>query len=196
MSFLNPTFVEIFAHAVVNDKLGSPMFKRYVDSLPFKGNEKMLDLGAGSGVVSKHIARRLLTGGGKLTCLDISEAWLNIARKKMKYYSNVEYEVADIFSTKLQSESLDAVFIHFMLHDIEKGLRPDTIQAVSQKLKVNGRIFIKEPIKESHGMPPEEIRQLMKDAGLKEITYSISKSFIPGPAYTGLFEKQKFTVLQ
>lgn len=187
MSFLQPTTLEIFAHAVVYDRLGNKLFRSYVDNLPLNGNETLLDLGAGSGVVSKHLARRLLAGGGTLICLDISEPWLRIARKKMQDYSNVDYKFGDIFQVKLENQSLDAVFIHFMLHDIKKDQQLQTLIALNQKLKTGGKIYIKEPTKTGHGMQVQEIRSLMQQAGFKETSLTLTKS--PRASFEAVFYK-------
>lgn len=187
MSFINPGRLQIFAHAVVYDKLGAARFKTYVDSLPIKGNENILDLGAGSGNLSQYLAQKLEVGGGKLICLDMSAAWLKIARQKLKEYSHVEYEVGDIFQSNLEDNSLDAVFIHFMLHDVEKNLQAKTVMAVAKKLKNSGKVFIKEPIQKSHGIAPAEIHKLMEAAGLKEIESRLHKSW--RPTYAAVFLK-------
>jgi len=48
--------------------------------------------------------------------------------------------------------------------------------ALSHKLKEEGLIFIREPIKKSHCMPSEEIRILLSNAGLKETSHNETKS--------------------
>jgi hypothetical protein len=43
-------------------------------------------------------------------------------------------------------------------------------------LKKSGTLFIREPIKVSHGMPVEEIHTLLSTAGLDEEKHRINKS--------------------
>ena len=58
------------------------------------------------------------------------------------------------------------------------------MKVLSQKLKEGGLLFIREPIKKSHGMPVEEIRALLSDAGLNELEHKETKS-----EYIGKYQK-------
>ena len=58
----------------------APFYRSYVETLPLQDNEKVLDFGSGSGILSRHIASHLERGGGHLTCVDISSRWMKVAR--------------------------------------------------------------------------------------------------------------------
>ena len=111
-------------------------------------------------------------------------------KKKMKIYPNVEFKLGDISKIDIEDGSYDLVFVNFVLHDIEQSLRQKTVNALSRKLKDTGKFFVREPIRKYHGMPAEEIKQLMTQSGLKEIDYKIKKSFLEMPPnYAGMFVK-------
>lgn len=49
------------------------------------------------------------------------------------------------------------------------------IKSLASKLKPTGFVQLREPTKERHGMPVDEIRSLMKKAGLKESDSTVGK---------------------
>ena len=54
---------------------------------------------------------------------------------------------------------------------------------LAKLLNKNGKIFIREPIKESHGMPASDILTLFTNSGLKEIRSDSGKT-----EYKGIFK--------
>lgn len=189
MSITEPSSASIRLHEFFWLKLMKAYYRKFVDSFDLKGDEKVLDFGCGPGSTSKFIAQILEKGGGELTCLDLSPAWIERAKKHLSKFSNVEYYAEDIRSWEEKNNYFDAVAIHFMLHDIDKSERQEVVNTLAKKMKTGARLFIREPTKESHGMSPEEIRQLMLKSGLKENESKITKSFIMGNMCTGVFSK-------
>lgn len=160
----------------LKDLIGEPFFyKPYFTTFGLKGDETVLDFGCGGGVGSRCL-RKLLNKQGHLTCVDISNYWINKAQKRLKKYTNVECKSGDIRELDIPDNTYDAISIFHVIHDISPAERKDIVDAVSRKLKINGALFIREPIKESHGMPVEGIRTLLSDAGLKEIKHKVTKS--------------------
>jgi len=190
MDFKEPGFIRVALVICMTEIIGTSIYKKYVTSLNLKGNENVLDFGSGSGAASRYIAQHLLKGNGRLTCVDISKVWMKKIKKKMKIYPNVEFKLGDISKIVIEDGSYDHVFVNFVLHDIEQSLRQKTVNALSRKLKDTGIFFVREPIRKYHGMPAEEIKQLMTQSGLKEIDYKIKKSFLEMPPnYAGMFVK-------
>jgi len=189
MSFERPRRIEFFFDAMLNHGLGRSLYKRSAKEIGLEGNEEVLDFGAGSGALSRHVAEILLSGGGKVTCLDTSAAWTAIARKRLKKYRNIQFVVGDLRNLNIEAASFNVVVVHLVLHEIGREKRQGTVEALSRTLKDGGRLFIKEPTKVRHGVPTEEIRQLMTRSGLTETWFSISRSLHMGPLYTGVFGK-------
>jgi len=158
---------------ILEDKLkgllGGPLlYNPYFKTFELKGNESVLDFGCGGGAGSRCLAN-LLGKGGHLTCIDVSRYWIARARKRLAKYSNVECQSGDIRELDIPDSSFDVISTIHVIHDITPAERQDIVKALSQKLKAGGLFFIREPVKKSHGMPVEEIRALLSDAGLNEI---------------------------
>jgi 2-polyprenyl-3-methyl-5-hydroxy-6-metoxy-1,4-benzoquinol methylase len=149
----------------------------------------VLDFGCGPGSTSKFIAQILEKGGGELTCLDLSKAWIERAKKHLSRFSNVEYHAQDIRKWAEKDNYFDAVVIHYMLHDIDKSERQEVVRALAEKMKKGAKLFIREPTKEGHGMSPDEIRELMSKNGIEETDSKTTKSLMMGAMYTGFFSK-------
>ncbi|MGD9347528.1 MAG: class I SAM-dependent methyltransferase [Candidatus Aminicenantes bacterium] len=189
MSFTDPTKMTILVHEFFWFKVIKRYYRNFVDTLELKGDEKVLDFGCGPGAASKFIALKLAKGGGELTCLDISQKWIERAKKNLSRFSNVEYYVEDIRKWDEKNEFYDSVVVHVMLHDIAQKERPQVVKALSQKMKRGARLIIREPTKEGHGICPEEIRELMERNYLKEEKSEIVKRGLLGTMYAGHYRK-------
>ena len=164
--------------------VGEPfMYNPYVKTFGLKGDERVLDFGCGGGVGSRCLAN-YLNKGGHLTCVDISGYWMKKARKRLNKYSNVECRSGDIRELGIPDSSFDVISTMHVIHDIAPADRQDVAKALSRSLRAGGSFFIREPIKESHGMPPEEIRSLLAAAGLRETSSRQTKS-----EYMGKYQK-------
>jgi ubiquinone/menaquinone biosynthesis C-methylase UbiE len=188
LSDCDPHPYHVFFTAVVGCTILSPVYKRYVDQLGLAGGEWVLDYGSGSGSIARHIARRLLTGGGHLTCVDISPVWMDTTRKRLKKYPNVDFKLGDIATLDIEDGTYDAVVIHFVLHHVDKNVRVEKVSILSHKLKEGGRLFISEPTREQHGVSAGEIRRVMTAAGLHERGSRFTMSLM-GRVFEGVFEK-------
>ena len=189
MSITEPSKTSILLHEFFWLTLMKGYYRRYVESLNLKGTENVLDFGCGPGSTSRFIAQILEQGAGELTCLDLSSIWIERAKKHLSGFSNVEYYATDIRNWDKNDGYFDVVTIHFMLHDIEKSERSEIVRVLAKKMKPGGKLFIREPMKEGHGIPPEEIRNLMFKNGLNEIESKTAKTFIMGAVNTGIFAK-------
>ena len=162
---------------------GILLYNPYFKTFGLRGNEKVLDFGCGGGAGSRCLAN-LLEENGHLTCVDVSLYWIKKARKRLKKYSNVECKSGDIRELDVSDSSFDVISTIHVIHDIAPAAREDVVKTLSRKLKVGGTLFIREPTRQSHGMPVKEIQALMSYAGLKEIEHKETKS-----EYMGKYEK-------
>jgi len=182
IDFEHPSF--LFA---LEDKLrgllGGPFFySPYFKTFGLSGNEKMLDFGCGGGSGSRCLAR-LLNDSGYLTCVDVSSYWIEKAKYRLRRYSNVKCLAGDIRELDIPERSFDVISIFHVLHDIAPEERQSVADRLAKLLNKNGKIFIREPIRESHGMPVQEILSLLTGSGLKEIQSDLGKS-----EYKGVFK--------
>ncbi len=188
LSERDPHPLHVFFTTVVGYTILSPVYKHHVDQLGLAGSEWVLDYGSGSGRIARHIARRLLTGGGHLTCVDVSPVWMDAARKRLKKYPNVDFKLGDVAALDIEDGAYDAVVIHFVLHHVDKNIRVEKVSILSHKLKEGGKLFLSEPTREQHGVSAGEIRRVMAAVGLRERGSRFTRSLM-GKVFEGVFEK-------
>ena len=139
--------------------------------------------------LSQPIAERLARGTGHLTCVDVSRKWMRVVQKRLKAYSNVDFKLGDIVSLDVSDGTYDVVVMHHVLHHVDRLVRQEKVDALARKLKDGGRLFIREPTREGHGTPVDEIHARMSVAGLRERSVHMTRSFAMGQEYEGVFEK-------
>jgi len=184
IDFEHPSF--LFA---LEDKLkgflGGPLlYNSYFRTFELSGNEKILDFGCGGGAGSRCLAK-LLNDSGHLTCVDVSNYWIAKAKCRLERYTNVECLAGDIRKLDIPENSFDVISIFHVIHDIVPQERQSITDRLAKLLNKNGKVFIREPIKESHGMPVQEILSLLTNSGVKEIQSDVGKS-----EYKGIFKHE------
>jgi ubiquinone/menaquinone biosynthesis C-methylase UbiE len=168
MSFREPGRIETVMTRLATATVASGYYKHLVRDIGLQGNEKVMDFGSGSGMASRYIAERLSNGEGHLTCVDVSKVWIEVAKKRTKAFSNVDFKLGEIASLDIENGSYDVIIISFVLHDVDKNQRQGIVNEIVNKLKFGGRIVIREPTRSDHGMDPADLRNVMVDAGLTE----------------------------
>jgi len=175
VDFENPSFLFVLEDMLKNLIGGMLFYNSYYKTFGLKGNEKVLDFGCGGGTGAKYLMK-FLNKSGHLTCVDVAHYWINKAEKRLKKYPNVECKAGEIGELNIHDSSFDVISIIHVIHDIEPAKRQDKINILARKLKKDGTLFIREPVKKSHGMPVEEIQTLLSNAGLKEAEHTENKS--------------------
>jgi ubiquinone/menaquinone biosynthesis C-methylase UbiE len=140
-----PTFLEIFLTKLAFFFYGKSVYQAFADRLPLEGGERVLDFGCGMGTVAYYAAKRLPYG--HLTCLDISERWLNVCRKTLRSFGNITFLQWE--SPLLANESFDVAYCHFVLHDISESELERVIPALAKSLKPGGVLVFREPLNET-----------------------------------------------
>jgi ubiquinone/menaquinone biosynthesis C-methylase UbiE len=181
--FEHPSFHFVFED-VLKGFIGGPLlYDPYFKSFRLKGDERVLDFGCGGGVGSRSLLK-FLNERGHLTCIDTSGYWINKAKERLNRYGNAECGVGDIRQMKIPDSTFDIISVFHVIHDIPPAERRGTVKALSQKLKKDGTLFVRELIKESHGMPVQEILDLFSKEGLIETKRKETKS-----EYIGRFQR-------
>jgi len=158
------------------------IYNKYFGTFALEGNESILDFGCGGGAGSRCLIP-LLNNEGHLTCIDISNHWIERAKKRLNKYPNVECIRGDIRGLNIPNNSFDVISIFHVIHDIAPQERQSTVNALRDTLKPEGVLFLRERVHESHGMPTAEIRRLFANAGFVEIYRQESKQ-----EYIGRFQ--------
>lgn len=114
LSTYEPSPFEIKITLALGLTVLSPYYQHFVHGLNLRGDEHVLDFGSGSGICSRHIAACLQRGSGQLTCVDVSHGWIQVIRKTLRRYSNVNYHLGHITEIDLSDSAIDMVVIHFV----------------------------------------------------------------------------------
>ena len=184
-----PGRAEAFAARLFTNLLLGPLYRRYVDEMSLRGDERVLDYGCGSGAAARHLAKRLQAGGGHLTCMDVSERWQRTARRALRAYPDVEFRLGDVRGMHLPAASFDVVLVHWMLHDVPPWDRPGTVAELARLLRPGGRLFSREPTNARHGMPAAQMREVFAAAGLAETLAGEGKAPILGDHYRAVWTR-------
>ncbi|MGD0818676.1 MAG: class I SAM-dependent methyltransferase [Methanomassiliicoccales archaeon] len=149
-------------------------YRKFVEEIGLRGGENVLDFGAGWGDNTYFIAKKLSLGG-RVTALDVSEEWQAVAKRRLKDFQNIDFIRSDIRSSSLRDGSFDVIVVSYVLHDIPEEERSEIVKSMVNKLKPDGFVQLREPTRKRHGMPVDDIRSLMKTAGMKESFSTVGK---------------------
>jgi ubiquinone/menaquinone biosynthesis C-methylase UbiE len=180
-----PNWWRLFTDAVIVRPFAAGIYRRYADSLGLRGHELVLEIGQGSGALSRFLAPRCR----QLLCVDLSQVWLDTARRNLRRFQNVEYMRGEVSQLPLANNSWDAVVVHFMLHDVDAAVREELVRTLARVLKPGGRFFLREPIRTAHGLAVEEIRRLLTGAGLREVSSEAGRVPRMGETWAAVFTK-------
>ncbi|HHU18602.1 MAG: class I SAM-dependent methyltransferase [Anaerovoracaceae bacterium] len=178
-----PAPLEIFLTRLAFFLYGKSVYKAFADRLPLEGREQVLDFGCGMGTVAYYVAKKL--PHGHLTCLDISEQWMNVCRKTLRGYGNITFQQAE--SPKFANESFNLVYSHFVLHDIPVSELKRIISALAESLKSGGVFVFREPLKEMYKI--SVIKHLIEQNGLSLKDSRITDIPLLGNALESVYTK-------
>jgi len=147
--------------------------------LEIQSNDKILDVGTGTGVMIPFYKKYLMTG--QVVAVDYSEKMIDVARLKYpeKDYPMISYKVSDVYELKY-TEEFDLVvcyscFPHFVdqplaVKILSKALRTGGRLAVAHSdsaKKING-VHINGGVEIENDFLPrmEKLKQMMKENGL------------------------------
>lgn len=94
------------------------MIASLIASIPFENTKpiKVLDLGCGTGNTSKAVKNRF--PNANITCIDLAENMIEMARYKLSEYDNIEYHVADMREFEFGCD-YDLVISSLAMHHLE-----------------------------------------------------------------------------
>lgn len=137
-----------------------------VKELKLKPGQIVADVGAGSGVISIMMARKV-GKSGKVYAVDIQEQMLELIGDKIANLGikNIERILSTEKSTKLQPESIDLALMVDVYHEFEYPF--ETMLDLSKALRPGGRVAFVEyrgedpnvPIKLVHKMTEAQIKK-------------------------------------
>lgn len=156
----------------LNNPLYKIWVKRKVSKLDIKLGSTVLDFGCGTGIISYYLAEKVGLHG-TVVATDISEPLIQLAKKRLKRCLNVQIKLGEIWELNLDSESMDEILIHYVLHEMPQEKRYKAVSELSRILKRDGRIRIFEP-KPPHGIGVQEVKVMFKKVGLTQEKLNLS----------------------
>lgn len=115
---------------------GKPVRDAAIAKAYLRPEMAVADIGSGTGFVAAGLAPLVK----RVYVVDGSEAMLEVAKKNLAEFNNVEYHEADGSSLPFPEDSLDAVFANMYLHHT-----PDPLAAIREMVRVlrpGGRLVI------------------------------------------------------
>ncbi len=113
----------------------------YYELIPLvKRNDKILDLGCGTGTLTIMLSK-LLYPDCQLFGVDLSKGQIRKAKQK-DVQSKIHFEAADAKSLKFGDSCFDIVIISAALHEMDKQERLDVLKEIHRVLKDDGYLLI------------------------------------------------------
>jgi len=206
MSIADPSRWEVVTHKLFTNTLAGGFYRRFVDDMGLRGDERVMDFGSGTGAAAVRLAPILRKGGGRLTCVDVSGTWIAELRKVLRRYPEVEYLEGRLWELDLPDESFDVVVAHFVLHDIPsggssggddgcarevRGERERAVCELARVLRMGGRFFVRDPSSERHGFTPGQLAALLRGAGLEEVRSWSGRLYLVEPWVAAEYRKPR-----
>jgi tRNA (cmo5U34)-methyltransferase len=121
-----------------------PSYGYMVDSmvlaLPFHQKEKIniLDLGCGTGNISLKVKERF--PNARITCVDMAENMIKMAKYKLASYDDVEFIIADVRDLDFKDD-FDAVVSSLALHHLQHPEKKPFYHTIRRFLKKGGVFY-------------------------------------------------------
>jgi cyclopropane fatty-acyl-phospholipid synthase-like methyltransferase len=157
-------------------RIATQKIEPVLSKLGLKPGMVVADIGAGSGLFARPLAKAVAPGG-RVYAVDIQQDLLDhiSQRAKDEKISNIQTVLGEYDDPKLPAHNVDLAFINDVLHHIQH--RAVYLKALGSYIKPDGRIAIIEmdkndPMTPHRNQPEllvarEEILQWMSDAGFK-----------------------------
>lgn len=143
---------------------------KLVESLDLKEGDQVADIGAGSGVLSFRMSKKV-GPNGKIWAVDIQTEMLEAINKKIEEQkvTNVEPLLCTVKETKLPAALIDLALFVDVYHELEFPY--EVILDLSKKMKPGGRIVLVEYRKEDPDVPIKLVHKMLEGQVRKEFAF-------------------------
>ena len=149
-----------------------------------KPGERILDLGSGTG----HLTKLISDSGAEVTGIDSSQEMIDQSRKN---YSSLNFQRMDATNFSF-AEKFDAVFSNAVLHWIPE--KEKVVKCISEALKLGGRLVAEFGGKDNIKNIVESLKKYLHANDYKDNAERINWYFPSTGEYASLLEKYGFDV--
>lgn len=110
--------------------------------LQLQGQEQVLDVGCGTGTLSREIARDLDPQRSRVVGVDAAAAMIDVARRKGAALGNLQFDAALAEQLPYADRTFDCAVSTFFFHHIEFALKQRALAELKRTVKPGGRIVI------------------------------------------------------
>ena len=125
--------------------------KKAIELLQLRGYEKVLDIGCGTGILTRQLAK-VLDGSIDEQAIGIDAAanMIAVAKRKAAGLANLRFETALAEKLPFADTSFDAAVSTFFYHHIDRDLKNASLAELRRVLKPGGRAVIVDVDTPSH----------------------------------------------
>lgn len=117
--------------------------RRAIALLDLEGHERVLDVGCGTGTLSREIARALDKGkDSRVVGVDAAAGMIAVARRKGAAIPNLSFDAALAEKLPYPDDSFDSAVSTFFFHHVEFALKQKALAEMHRVLKPGGRAVI------------------------------------------------------
>jgi len=117
--------------------------REVLNLLALKGTEKILDIGCGTGTLTRHIARALPhTKTACVVGVDAATAMIAVARRKAERFPHVAFESALAETLPFADKSFDSAVSTMFFHHINTDLKARALAEIWRTLVPGGKLIV------------------------------------------------------
>jgi ubiquinone/menaquinone biosynthesis C-methylase UbiE len=117
---------------------GKAFLNRIIRLTELNGNEKILDVGCGTGILACEIAKKFKDVS--IFGIDISENLINLANRKINENGyNIDFRVGSVLELPYKQNTFDVVLTSIMFHQLDVGEKRKAVDEIYRVLKPDGR---------------------------------------------------------
>lgn len=120
--------------------LGKSFKKKILDIGKIEGSQIVVDVGCGTGIFLQIAGEKF--PNTEIIGIDPDRRSLQIAKKRTKKFSNIQYIEAFGEKIPLESETVDICFSTLALHHMPDDMKKKTLEEIFRILKKGGKVII------------------------------------------------------